>query len=164
MNKPRPSALPLKKSVRVSPPTAPGGFFSFSSFRVKKGQSNKGDAPSSSESSQNNRRRNYSGGDCEQSSSVNFFSAAVPDSTSSSSSSWAAAVVSPLATQKFFATNNSSSSSSGNGCRLSTFQKFNNAESAPSTPCTGQDYRFVKGKKHNQSWVIRQIPERGSKK
>lgn len=145
MNKPRPSALPLKKAVRVSPPTAPGGFFSFSSFRVKKGQSNKGDASSSSESSsQNSRRRTYSGGDCEQTSSVNFFSAAVPDAASSSSSSWAAAVVSPLATQKLFAANNQSSSS-GNGCRLSTFQKISNAESAPSTPCIGQDYRFVKG-------------------
>lgn len=129
MNKPRPSALPLKKSIRVSPPTAPGGFFSFSSFRVKKGQSGKGDA-SSSESS--NRRRTASG-DCEPSSSLY-------SDFSSNSSSWAAAVVSPLATQKLFSQNNDGS------CRLSTFKS---AESAPCSPCAGPEYRFLRGLNFN---------------
>ncbi|CAL8072169.1 unnamed protein product [Orchesella dallaii] len=74
MNKPRPSALPLKKAIRVSPPTAPG-FFSFHSFRAKKGQS-RGDC------SEPLPRRRTSSGDCEH-----------------SSSPWASAV-SPLPTQK----------------------------------------------------------------
>lgn len=129
MNKPRPSALPLKKPIRVSPPTAPGGFFSFSSFRVKKGQ-NKGDA-SSSESSV---RRRTASGDSEPNYSSSFYS-----DSSSSSTPWAAAVVSPLTSQKFFNSNND------NGCRLSTFKTFN-AESAPSTPGARQDYHFVRGK------------------
>lgn len=113
MNKPRPSALPLQKAIRVSPPTAPG-FFSFHSFRVKKGQQKQSDSSDSST------RRRTASGDCEH-----------------PSSSWASVVVSPLAPQKDFTRN-------GNG-RLSTFRTFSSVESAPCSPCTGQEYRFVKG-------------------
>ncbi|ODN01175.1 hypothetical protein Ocin01_05511, partial [Orchesella cincta] len=76
MNKPRPSALPLKKAIRVSPPTAPG-FFSFHSFRAKKGQS-RGDC------SEPLPRRRTASGDCEH----------------SSTSPWASSAISPLPTQK----------------------------------------------------------------